>query len=634
MIFPAADPPFDRFPASREGPTLTWDELEEQVQGFAQRYRGQVAQLSPPRLAAALQELAGLTRQLGLAAWAAGIREGILATPVRPGLAPSWRDLERAICLQSHLLFFPLELQSLAATSPNGPTAETPLEPEVRPLDPLVAACAAPELRPFRQFLCRLLQQRGHQQAEALERLLHQQRLTGRLAWRHLWQVTLSSLADQALILPQQQPAATLAQLQSLQTHPNAEIRWAAYQRLCQHLEARAELGGVILNTLIRDHLWEAQWRGYDSAADLYLARHGLGQPFWEPLLDGIHDRFDLFQRYYRLKSRAMGRSIRICDLYAPWGDPVPPLAPTEATSLVWAALQEFCPECAAQAKPWLPEISSELETAASKPETPSPKDKPLASLLQALGAISRRLRPEGPRVWLDLEELQGAIQPSWEVRVHTAFLQQMLLDYLLEAARGTAGPPRLRDRASGPEALRSGSLTLARALLIHHLEAQLQAVFYQSLIARLELLLYRPESSQLDRALLSSSEAGPTSWVGEEWLKLAQELCGDAVELLPEDQFRWVGMPELFLHPFSALQVSLASLVALACHRQYHLSPRTFLPHYLNWLASPPGSLTWGESAQMLQVDLSEPEGVLQGLEELERWIEVLEELLEEDLA
>lgn len=622
MVFPTSDPPFDHFSGPGEEPIPAWDELEEQVQQFARCYRGQVAQLSPPELGKALQVLLQLTQ--ALAAHLAEGREGIPATPVQ---APSWRDLERAISLQSHLLFFPLELQSLLAVSPDEPAAELPPEPEERRLDLLAAACADPGLRPFRQFLCGLLQQRGHQQAEPLERLLHQQRLAGRLAWRQLWQVTLSSPA-----LPQQQSTETLAHLQSLQTHPSAEIRWAAYQRLGQHLEAHAELGGFILSVLIRDHLWEAQWRGYDSAAELYLARHGLGQPFWEQLLDGIPDRFDLFQRYYRLKSRALGRSIRTCDLYAPWGDPAPPLTAAEATSLVWAALQEFCPDCAAQAKPWLPEIRSNLEAPAGKPETPSLGGEPLALLLQALEALSRRLRPEGPRVWLDLEELQGTVQPSWEIRVHTAFLQQMLLDYLLEGARGTPAPPRLRDRGSGPEALRSGSLTLAQALLIHHLEAQLQAVFYQSLIARLELLLYRSEISQGDTAPLAPSEAGPTYWVGEEWLKLSQELCGDAVELLPEEQFRWVGMPELFLRPFSAPQVSLASLVALACYRQYHLSPRTFLPSYLNWLASPPGSLSWAESAQLLQVELSDPEAVLQGLEELEHWIEVLEELLEED--
>ncbi|MFS8907804.1 peptidase M3, partial [Synechococcus sp. OH2] len=225
--------------------------------------------------------------------------------------------------------------------------------------------------------------------------------------------------------------------------------------------------------------------------------------------------------------------------------------------------------------------------------------------------------------------------RPSWEVGVHTAFLQQMLLGYLLETARGTPGGVPLRFRnngVSGPETFLSSSLQLAQALLIYHLEAQLQAVFYQSLIARLELLLYRSGIPGGDTPLLAPSEASPTYWVSEEWLKLCQELCGDAVELLPEDQFRWVGMPELFLRPFSSHQASLARLVALACHRQYHLSPRTFLPRYLNWLASPPGSLTWEESAQMLQVELSDPEAVLQGLEELERWIEVLEELVEEE--
>jgi oligoendopeptidase F len=145
-------------------------------------------------------------------------------------------------------------------------------------------------------------------------------------------------------------------------------------------------------------------------------------------------------------------------------------------------------------------------------------------------------------------------------------------------------------------------------------------------LIGRLELLLYRSGIPEWENGVTYSS------WVSEEWLKLCQELCGDAVELLPEHQFYWVGMPELFLRPFSAYQASLASLVALACHRRYHDSPRNFLPHYLRWLASPPGSLTLAETTQMLQADLSDPEGVLQALEELEHWIETLEKLLEED--
>jgi oligoendopeptidase F len=362
VVFPAAEPPFERFSGSGKKRALTWNELEEQVQQFAQRYRGQVVQLSPPELAVALQELSELTQALALAAHLAeGCESSSLPTAIpaeaEPEMAwtkadPSWRDLERVISLQSQLLFFPLELQSLTAVPLGEPAAETPQEREDRPSDPLAAACAEPELRPFRQFLCRLLQQRGHQQPEPLECLLHQQYPTGRLAWRQLWQVTLNS--------PAALPEHTLVQLQSLQTHASAEIRWVAYQRLVQHLEAHADLGGFILSTLIRDHLWEAQWRGYDSAAELYLARQGLTQTFLENLLEGIRDRFDLFQHYYRLKSRNNGDvPFASATLHAPWGDPVPPLTSAEATSLIWAALQDFCPECAAQAKPWLLEVGA-----------------------------------------------------------------------------------------------------------------------------------------------------------------------------------------------------------------------------------------------------------------------------------
>ncbi|HIK21553.1 MAG TPA: peptidase M3 [Synechococcus sp. M44_DOE_062] len=652
------------------------DDLGEQVQQFAQRYRGKVAQLSPPELAVALQELAELTQRM----------QGIPTADkdsvrVARTAEAAWQKLERIIFFQSQLLFFPLELQSLPAVaaislrdaSANGTASyRYATLPQTSALHNLEGQRLdlEPELQPFRQFLCRLAYQRGHQQPEPLECLLHQQYLTGRLAWRQLWQVTLNSPAA----LPD--PDHTLAQLrtpsesreQSLQTHASAEIRWAAYQRLGQHLEAHADLGGFILSTLIRDHLWEAQWRGYDSAADLYLARHGLTQTFLENLLEGIRDRLDLFQRYYRLKSRNMGRSIRICDLRAPWRDPVPPLTPAEATSLIWAALQDFCPECAAQAKPWLLEVGA-IATEADKPDSAMPtapwrephrlrervgetesSSRPGETgsggselLLKTLATLSRRLRPEDPQVWLDLEEIQGEyaygtlagtapLPRTWGVQVHTIFLQQILLDHLVASVSGSprVGRPALYDPEgqAAPHRWRerSSSLKLAQALLIHYLEAQLQAVFYQGLIGRLELLLYRSGIPEWENGATYSS------WVSEEWLKLCQELCGDAVELLPEHQFYWVGMPELFLRPFSAYQASLASLVALACHRRYHDSPRNFLPHYLRWLASPPGSLTLAETTQMLQADLSNPEGVLQALEELEHWIETLEKLLEED--
>jgi oligoendopeptidase F len=647
MASPASEPAFGLSPSfGGEEHDPEFHSLEVQVQRFGQRYRGQVSQLSPAELAVALQELAQFTQ---------GLR-GIWAAASPTDETERGRGLEQAITLQNELLFFPLELQALPTVIAtrrfrepvSGPEAESAVhDPQGQRLDGaphrwrerLADDRAEPELRPFHLFLCRLLHQRGHQQPEPLERLVNQQHLTGRLAWRQLWQLALRLSERHSLIIAEQERAYTLAHFQSLQTHPSAEIRLAAYQRLCQHLEAHADLCGFILSTLVRDQLWEAQWRGYDSAAELYLARHSLTQAPFENLMEGIRDRFDLFQRYYRLKSREMGRSIRICDLQAPWGDPVPPLTPTEASSLIWAALQDFCPECATQAKPWLSEGGDEQgERERGEQDSPEAVGEPL---LKTLAAVSRRLRPEDPLVWLDLEDLQADPQPSVLVQVHTAFLQLLVLDHLLGSHRGL-NP--VRGGAGGPEAFRashdaegqrssSQKLALAQTLLIHYLEAQLQAVFCQSLISRLELLLYRPGIPELEKAVRGSGPEALTYplWVSEEWLKLYQELCGDAVELLPEHQFHWVGIPELFLRPFSAHQASLASLVALACYRRYHASPRDLLPRYLNWLASPPGSLTLEESAQMLQVDLADPDVVLQALEELEHWIETLEELLEE---
>ncbi|MEN9230304.1 MAG: hypothetical protein Q6L68_05315, partial [Thermostichus sp. DG02_5_bins_236] len=320
--------------------------LEDQIQAFRQRYWGQVAQLSGAELVAAIEQLSSL--------WAAfpGIPDG-----VGPETKAVLQWLEQRISLQNPLLFFPLELQAL----PSNQLAEYRSEPTGLP---------------FRVFLSRLLCERGHQQPEPLEQLLHQQHLTGRFAWRQLWQAILHE-PERHSLKANAEDAYTLTELQHLQTHPSAEIRLAAYQCLHQHLEVHADLCGFILSTLVRDHLWEAQWRSYDSPVELYLARHCLAQAVFDNLMEGIRDRVDLFQRYYRLKSREMGRSIRICDLQAPWEVPGGvadlTLRATEASALVLAALQEFCPECAAQSKSWLsgeaaadePAISEETESVA-----------------------------------------------------------------------------------------------------------------------------------------------------------------------------------------------------------------------------------------------------------------------------
>lgn len=601
-------------PARDSGPEVLPTPLEEQIQAFRQRYRGQVAQLSGAELAAALEELSSL--------WA--------AFPGIPGDSGGQRDaqgllrwLEHRITLQNLLLFFPLELQAL-------------------PVDRLAEYRSEPAGLPFRVFLSQVLCERGHRQPEPLERLLCQHHLTGRFAWRQLWQTILHMPEGHSLKVDAENAfrvrgteAFTPRELQRLQSHPSAEVRLAAYQCWHQHLEAHADLCGFILSTLVRDLLWEAQWRSYDSPVEQYLARHCLTQTVFDNLMEGIRDRVDLFQRYYRLKSREMGRSIRICDLQAPWdvsgGMADLTLQATEASALVLAALQEFCPECATQCKPWLSgEARAEKPVTSAGTESPGPQvltgiagQRLLQPLLDSVARVSQGLRAADPVVWPELEDVQFGATPTLLGQVHREFLLLLVLDYLLHSGRrGRAGSREELQRGNGVKS------ALAPALLIQYLEAQLQAVFCQSLITRLELTLYRQGIPDFQNGEAYSD------WVSEEWLKLYQELCGDAVELLPEHQFNWVGIRELFQRPFSAYQASLSSLMALAWYRRYQLSPREFLPRYLSWLSSPPGSLTLEETALLLQVDIADPDLFLQALEEMESWIETLEELLEDGPA
>jgi oligoendopeptidase F len=74
-------------------------------------------------------------------------------------------------------------------------------------------------------------------------------------------------------------------------------------------------LYAFILNTIAQDHHFENQMRGYPSTLQKQLVVDEVSEGLFRAIMQGTSDRFDLFQRYYQLKERAIGRNVRTCDL-------------------------------------------------------------------------------------------------------------------------------------------------------------------------------------------------------------------------------------------------------------------------------------------------------------------------------
>jgi oligoendopeptidase F len=74
---------------------------------------------------------------------------------------------------------------------------------------------------------------------------------------------------------------------------------------------------------------------------------------------------------------------------------------------------------------------------------------------------------------------------------------------------------------------------------------------------------------------------------VNGEWTKLYQELCADAVEVLPEHQYDWARIGHIYFKPYYCYQYTASNIVSLACYQKYLQVGKEFIPGYLELLSA-----------------------------------------------
>jgi oligoendopeptidase F len=159
----------------------------------------------------------------------------------------------------------------------------------------------------------------------------------------------------------------------------------------------------------------------------------------------------------------------------------------------------------------------------------------------------------------------------------------------------------------------------LTKALLTRQLEDQLNLLFRQSTISRLELAIH-------DRAAKGSFDR---QFVNDKWMELYQTLCGDAVELLDEHQFDWARIGHIFFKPFYCYQYTASNIVSLACYQKYREVGKDFIPGYLELLAAG-GSLNQVEALRKyVDIDIEDSTTIRNALTYVEGLLDQLQATL-----
>jgi oligoendopeptidase F len=566
--------------------------LQAQAGKFRETFRGKVKDLTPEQLADCFKTLEAIAEKSGSLYAFPSL---IFSADTRNTDAKQFLDkvMEALTGVENQLLFFDLELQKL----------------EMEQFEHLQNASV---LEGYRHYLSQIAKFRPHTLSEEVEQTRNQDGLTGRQAFIQLRSVHLGEQEYEPVTIPDGRMVSTESELSALLYHPNPEIREAGYQSVRKVMKQHNSLYAYILNTVAQDHKLENQMRSYESTLHKQLLADEVSEPVFRAIMSGTRDRFDLFQRYYKLKGQALGQKIRICDLYAPWttGDEqVSPITYKTGVETLLTALDQFDANYARRAeefflKNWVDaKVRPGKRGGAFCSYTYGKHSYLLMSYTDDYNSLFTLAHEMGHGLhfaWIDDRQTYFNSNPPMVLaEIASTFNELLLLDYLLKQAKDDK--------------------SLTKSLITRQLEDQLNLLFRQSTISRLELAVH-------DRAAQGSFDQ---SFVNEAWMKLYQELCGDAVEVLSEHQYDWTRIGHIYFKPFYCYQYTASNIVSLACYQKYREVGKDFIPGYLELLAAG-GSMDQVEALRnYVGVDIEDPATIRGALAYVETLLDQLQATL-----
>ena len=563
------------------------DEAATAASGFAERYRGRIAQLSAAELNEAVRELerikSAATRveayaRLRLAADASDQSRGALAQRVR----------ERNTRIDTELLFFDLEWADV-----DDETAERLLADEA-------LERYASVLRSERRYRPYLL-------SEAEEKLSMEKSVTGVSAWGRLFNDLLSELS--VSLDGREQPLDEAISRLSRETEQSERRRVA--EAVTEALRPGLRTRGYVLNTILNERAIEDRLRGYSSWIAARNLANEIPDEAAQSLVDAIVGRYDIPQRYYALKARLLGLP-RLADY-----DRAAPLQEVGGT-IGWDDARELVLESFAGFSPTAGDIVGRffegnwIDAALRSGKSP--------------GAFCASTIPDvHPYVLMNYAgERRSVLTLAHELGhgLHGSLAQDL---GLLNART----PLTLAETASVfGEALTFETLMereddpRARLdLLVGRIDDTVATVFRQIALNRFEDAIHtgRREDGELS-----------VERVSELWTREQERMLGDAVEVTDDYGIWWSYIPHFIGAPGYVYAYSFGYLFSLAIYRRYLDEGESLVEPYLDLLRAG-GSAPPAELASRLGFDIGDPDFWTAGLDAIGVLVDEAERLAAE---
>ncbi|MSW30071.1 MAG: oligoendopeptidase, partial [Actinobacteria bacterium] len=546
----------------QEGVNQLLDQAEV-LTGELEQWRGRIAELEVPELAKAMSTLAEIQDRLGRAGSWVSLRFSVdTADPARGASMQKFQ--EQATELSTRLIFLELEWAEVPEQR-----ASVLLESE--------------ELAFCRYYLESARRYRPYLLTEPEEKILAEKDVTSSSAWSRLFD-ELSS----AIVVELPEGPTSLEQGLSRLGSPDRDDRRIAADAITVALEPGLRTRAYVFNTLMADKTTDDRLRSYSSwVASRNLANQASDSSV-QALVDAVVDRYDIPQRWYRLKAQLLGVDrIADYDRNASVASIEEEFSWSEATEIVLDSYGSFSSELAGVVNTFINDNWIDAPVRPGKrPGAFCAYTVPSAHPFLLLNWTSRR------RDVLTLAHELGHGLHAYLAREQGVFHQSTPLT-LAETASvfgETVTFGRLLSDTTDPNA--------RLALLAESLEGQIATVFRQIAMNRFENAVHthRREIGELS-----------TEDFADAWESTQRAMLGDAVELTPEYRSWWSYIPHFIGSPGYVYAYAYGQLLALAVYARYETEGDAFVPAYLDMLRAG-GSKSPEDLGRIVGVDLADP--------------------------
>lgn len=475
------------------------------------------------------------------------------------------------------------------------------LEWNVLPQELAAGLLATPELAGYRHYLEALRRYLPHQLSEIEESLLLEYGPVGRSAWNTLFDKVISGLRFGARRRAEEEVLTDLHD-------QDREVRRQAAEDLTAGLQEQNHVLTHIFNTLAADKMIEDRLRRHETWVHSMNLENELTGATVETLVTAVTSRYDIVQRYYRVKKELLHLDeLTDYDRYAPLPAlPSQRIGWEECRSMVLHSFGAFSGELAVIAErffteKWIhaPVSHGKRGGAFAHPCVPDVHPYVMVNYTGTLNDVSTVAHELGHGVHQVLAAKRGHFNSDTPlVLAETASVFAEMLVFQSQLAL-------LTDPAQ------------KRAFICQKLESIFATVFRQTAMNRFEKRMHegRRDKGELSSELLS-----------EYWLQTQREMFGDSMNLRPDYGIWWSYIPHFLATPGYVYSYAFGELLVLALYGLYQQHGDSFVTLYTELLAAG-GSASPYELLRPFGIDLDDPGFWLQGLRVIDQMLQQVED-------